>query len=186
MLMVFHFFQTIGYYGFASWVPTLMIAAGITTTLELALFLPDCACRAAGAAAGDGHCGPRRAQMADRGQRDLHRRFRLALCAAENPAWLIACGVMLTCANNWMSFAFHAYQSELFPTRVRAQAVGFVYSWSRLSAILQQLFDRIFPATDSECAEFSRSLRRPCWWWCSPSESSARARAGLALEAISS
>ena len=35
MLMVFHFFQTVGYYGFASWVPTLMIAAGITTTLSL-------------------------------------------------------------------------------------------------------------------------------------------------------
>jgi MFS transporter, putative metabolite:H+ symporter len=34
-----------------------------------------------------------------------------------------------------MSIAFHTYQAELFPTRIRAQAVGFVYSWSRLSAI---------------------------------------------------
>ena len=49
--------------------------------------------------------------------------------------WLITFGVLLTCSNNWMSQAFHAYQPELFPTRVRAQAVGFVYSWSRLSAI---------------------------------------------------
>jgi MFS transporter, putative metabolite:H+ symporter len=31
--------------------------------------------------------------------------------------------------------SFHAYQSELFPTSIRARAVGFVYSWSRFSAI---------------------------------------------------
>ena len=46
---------------------------------------------------------------------------------------MIALGVLLTLANNWMSIAFHGYQAELFPTRVRARAVGFVYSWSRLS-----------------------------------------------------
>jgi putative MFS transporter len=35
MLMVFNVFQIIGYYGFASWVPTLLIAAGVTTTNSL-------------------------------------------------------------------------------------------------------------------------------------------------------
>jgi putative MFS transporter len=44
-------------------------------------------------------------------------------------------GILVTLANNWMSFSFHAYQTELYPTRIRAQAVGFVYSWSRFSAI---------------------------------------------------
>ena len=34
-----------------------------------------------------------------------------------------------------MSFSFHAYQAELYPTRIRALAVGFVYSWSRLSTV---------------------------------------------------
>ena len=34
-----------------------------------------------------------------------------------------------------MSFSYHAYQSELFPTEIRARGVGFVYSFSRLSAI---------------------------------------------------
>ena len=47
---------------------------------------------------------------------------------------VIAFGVAVTLSNNWMSFAFHNYQGELFPTRVRARAVGFVYSWSRDSA----------------------------------------------------
>jgi len=34
-----------------------------------------------------------------------------------------------------LSYSFHAYQSELYPTRIRARAIGFVYSWSRLSGI---------------------------------------------------
>jgi len=33
-----------------------------------------------------------------------------------------------------MSYAYHGYQAELFPTRIRSRAVGFVYSWSRLAA----------------------------------------------------
>ena len=41
----------------------------------------------------------------------------------------------LTLAANIMSFSFHAYQQELFPTGIRARAAGFVYSWSRLSVI---------------------------------------------------
>ena len=48
---------------------------------------------------------------------------------------VIVCGVLITLCNNWMSFSFHAYQAELYPTRIRARAVGFVYSWSRFSAI---------------------------------------------------
>jgi putative MFS transporter len=43
-------------------------------------------------------------------------------------------GVLFTLAANIMSYAYHGYQAELFPTRVRARAIGFVYSWSRISA----------------------------------------------------
>ena len=40
----------------------------------------------------------------------------------------------MTLSNNWLSFTFHNYQAELFPTRVRARAVGFVYAWGSASA----------------------------------------------------
>ena len=70
--------------------------------------------------------------------------FGLLFAELRNPVWLVACGVMLTCSNNCMSFAFHAYQSELFSMRVRAQAVGFVYSWSRLSAIFSSFLIGFF------------------------------------------
>ena len=34
-MSVFNFFQTFGYYGFAAWVPTLLMAKGITITSSL-------------------------------------------------------------------------------------------------------------------------------------------------------
>jgi putative MFS transporter len=43
-------------------------------------------------------------------------------------------GIAFTLAANVMSYAYHGYQAELFPTRIRSRAVGFVYSWSRLAA----------------------------------------------------
>ena len=144
MLMVFHLAQTIGYYGFASWVPTLLIAAGIHTTASLqysfiiAVFAP---------------VGPLLIyRIADQ----LERKWQIvwsSLCIAgsgllfarqSQPGWLILLGVILTCSNNWMSVAFHTYQAELFPTPVRAQAVGFVYSWSRFSAIFTSLMIGFF------------------------------------------
>ena len=43
-----------------------------------------------------------------------------------------------------MSFAYHTYQSELYPTRIRARAVGFVYSWSRLSTVFSSFVIALF------------------------------------------
>ena len=62
---------------------------------------------------------------------------------AATPA-IIACGVMLTLSSNIMSFAFHAYQAELYPTRIRSVAVGFVYSFSRISAVFGAFFIAFF------------------------------------------
>jgi MFS transporter, putative metabolite:H+ symporter len=61
--------------------------------------------------------------------------FGLLFALQTAAAGVIAFGLLITFCNNWMSLSFHAYQAELYPTRIRAQAVGFVYSWSRFSAI---------------------------------------------------
>jgi MFS transporter, putative metabolite:H+ symporter len=146
MLMVFHFAQTVGYYGFASWVPTLLIAAGIrtTTSLQYSFII------AISAPLGPLVVHP----ISDRFERKWQIVWSAAcvggvglLFAGQREAgWLILLGVLLTCCNNWMSVAFHAYQTELFPTPVRAQAVGFVYSWSRFSAIFTSLMIGFFLA----------------------------------------
>ena len=144
MLTVFQFFQTVGYYGFSSWVATLMIAAGITITQSL---------RYSFLIALSAPLGPLFAMaVADLTERKWQivvsaisiAVFGLLFAEQRNPVWLVACGVLLTCSNNCMSFAFHAYQTELFPTRIRAQAVGFVYSWSSLSAIFSSFLIGFF------------------------------------------
>jgi MFS transporter, putative metabolite:H+ symporter len=61
--------------------------------------------------------------------------FALSLGRLSAPWAIIVFGSLITIANTWFSAAFHAYQSELYPTAIRTTAVGFVYSWSRFSSI---------------------------------------------------
>ncbi len=135
MLVIFNLFQTVGFYGFANWAPTLLIAQGITVTNSLQYtFLIALAAP----------IGPLLAsRLADRFERKwliVGAAFLVAACGLifaqmRTALLLIALGVLLTMSNNTMSFAFHAYQPELYPTRIRAMAVGFAYSWSRLSVV---------------------------------------------------
>jgi putative MFS transporter len=60
--------------------------------------------------------------------------FGMAFSQFAEPALLILCGVLITASNMTMSYAYHAYQTEVFPTSIRARASGLVYSMSRISA----------------------------------------------------
>jgi putative MFS transporter len=135
MMILFNIFQTVGFYGFANWVPTLLIQQHITVTTSL-LYSSIIAIAAP--------IGPMIGLfIAD----TFERRTVIVVAAAaitvcglifsqvSGGMLLITMGVGLTLANNIMSYSFHAYQTELFPTSIRARAVGFVYSWSRFSAI---------------------------------------------------
>jgi putative MFS transporter len=135
MLIVYNLFQTIGYYGFSSWVPALLISQGIEVTRSLAYTFIIALAAPIGPLVG--------VIFADRCERKWQitgaalgiAAFGLLFARQTSAAGVIVCGVLITLCNNWMSFSFHAYQAELYPTRIRARAVGFVYSWSRFSAI---------------------------------------------------
>ena len=144
MLMVFNFFQTIGYYGFASWVPTLLITNGIsiTSSLQYSFIIAISAPFGPLVALSVADLFERKWQIV--GSAACIALFGVLFARQRNPFWLIVFGVLLTCANNWMSVGFHTYQAELFPTRVRARAVGFVYSWSRFSGIFTSLMIGFF------------------------------------------
>jgi MFS transporter, putative metabolite:H+ symporter len=135
LMSIFNLFQTIGYYGFANWVPKLVEAQGVDISTSL-LYTSIIAIAApfgpllgfaigdrverksiiVAAAAGILVCG-------------------LAFSQAREAVAIIALGIGLTLANNIMGYGHHAYQQEVFPTGIRARAAGFVYSWSRLSAV---------------------------------------------------
>ena len=144
VLSIFNFFQTFGYYGFAAWVPTLLIAKGIhvTQSLEYSFII------AIANPIGPVLC----TLVADRMERKWQiccaavgiAVFGLLFAGQMDPAMLIVLGVLITLSNNWLSYSFHNYQAELFPTRIRSRAVGFVYAWSRLSAALSGLVIAFF------------------------------------------
>ncbi len=134
MLSVFNMAQVIGFYGFAAWVPTLLIARGVTVTHSLEYSFIIAIANPFGPLLG--------VLFADRIERKLQIVLglvvmglsMLAFAAVSGPVLLIVLGVVFTLAANVMSYAYHNYQAELYPTRIRARAVGFVYSWSRLAA----------------------------------------------------
>jgi putative MFS transporter len=70
--------------------------------------------------------------------------FGIWFASVESGWALIALGACLAMAAQWLSYWLHNYQAELYPTRIRARGVGFVYSWSRLSGILTPFFIAFF------------------------------------------
>lgn len=136
MLSIFNIFQAVGLYGFLNWVPTLLVQQGVSVTHSLSytfgmsLAVPF---------------GPLVAMaFADRIERKwqivgvalIMAAAGLAFAQMRDPYLLIPTGAVVTLCGPILNFAFHAYQSELYPTRIRARAVGFVYSWSRISGFL--------------------------------------------------
>lgn len=135
MLTVFNLFQAIGYHGFVNWVPTLLIAQGITVTKSLLYsFIIAFAMPA----------GPLLSMLyADRIQRKylivgsalVISIFGIAFGQMRSTIPLIFCGILISLAAQTLAVSFHAYQSELFPTALRGRASGIVYSASRISAM---------------------------------------------------
>jgi MFS transporter, putative metabolite:H+ symporter len=139
MLVLFQMLQTMGFYGFANWAPTFLLKRGVSLLHSLEYTLLIAMVSPIGPLLG--------AITSDRLERKwtivvlalLVALFGLGFGNATAPAAVIAFGALLTLCNYWFSATFHAYQSELFPTRIRATGVGFTYSWSRLSAALSSL-----------------------------------------------
>ena len=140
LLMGFQLLQTVGYYGFMHWLPTLLKAKGFgydeSLTMQLApLFLAP--------------VGPLLAVWSiERWQRKwlivglaaalalLHLTFGLVGGAVA----LVVVAAAVVIGSNWFSAVFHAYQAELFPTGARATGVGFTYAWSRASMVALNVF----------------------------------------------
>lgn len=136
MLVAFNLFQAVGYYGFANWVPTLLIGQGITITKSLfyafiiAFALPIGTLLAL--------------VVADK----IERKWLIVIPALavvvfgsifgqlRNPVLLTICGVLISLSGQIISPSYHAYQAELFPIAIRGRANGLVYSASRIGAML--------------------------------------------------
>ena len=138
-LTVFHFFQAIGFYGFGNWLPALVNAQNRNAPRSaLVSFLITLAFPV----------GPLLwSTIAEKYERKWQlvgaaagtAVFGLLFTAYRAPLALVVFGILITLMNSLLGYCSHAYQAELFPTRIRARAVGFVYSWGRLSTAFSSL-----------------------------------------------
>ena len=151
MLSVANFFQTVGFYGFANWVPTLLIAKGIhvSQTLEYSFIIAFAY-----------PLFPLVSSLfADRIERKWQvclsciglAVFGLAFSFQTEAVPLIIIGTLQTMMNAWLSFSIHNYQSEVFPTRVRARGYRVRLFVEPVQRDLHGVCDRRDPA----------ALRRP-------------------------
>ncbi len=137
-LVIFHLFQVIGYFGFSNWLPTLLVSQGITVPRSL------------GYSATIALVSPMAPLLFFLFADKVERKWLIvtgALVAAgfgllmtqmtqhSNIVLFTAIGAMVAAGTSLMSLSYHTYQSEIFPTALRGRAVGFVYSFSRLSAM---------------------------------------------------
>jgi MFS transporter, putative metabolite:H+ symporter len=135
MLSVFQFMQTIGVYGFSTWAAVLLADRGFSVVKTLGFtFLIACFTPVGGVVAW---------LLAERFQRKWQLVaaaagigiFGFLFAEARVVGLILFGGAVVTLCSNWLIGIFHTYGNELFPTRIRARAFGFTFSWSRLSSI---------------------------------------------------
>ncbi|MFM9928375.1 MFS transporter [Variovorax sp. H27-G14] len=139
MLTFSHVFITIGFFGFASWLPALLAAQGhsIVKSFEFTFYISLCYPL----------CPLLFMFFADR----IERKWQLVggtLASAvlgimfgqqTGSIGIVAFGLGVTVCNLLVAYGIHTYQSELFPSVIRAKAVGFVYGWGRLATVFSSL-----------------------------------------------
>lgn len=136
MLSLFQFCQTIAAFGFVAWVPIMLVKEGFPIAHSLAFSALIALLAPVGASLG--------LWFAERFERKWQLVgtaigigvFGLLFSQARSDGMILVYGGLLSLCLNWLIAIFHPYAAELFPTRIRAQAVGFTFSWSRVSSIL--------------------------------------------------
>jgi putative MFS transporter len=144
MLIVFHVFQAIGFFGFGNWLPALLSGQGVSVTHSLGYAFVITLAYPLGPLLFVRYANRFENKWQIVGSALGTMIFGSLFAFQTTATGLIVCGVMITFCNAWLSFAYHSYQSELFPTNIRARAVGFCYSFSRLSTVFSSLLIGFF------------------------------------------
>lgn len=125
---------TVAFFGFGTWLPSLLEAQGVSVTKSLLYTAATVLTQP---------LTPLVILLfADRIQRKWQiiaavlasACFGILFTRQTSALGWIGCGIAITAANTLMSAAMHTYRSEVFPTRLRGRAIGLVYSIDRIAA----------------------------------------------------
>lgn len=137
MLWIFQILQTVGYYGFGSLAPIVLTAKGFSVVSSLQYSALSFLGYPLGSLISIPLVERFERKWLIVGSAILIAIFGLIFGFATSVPIIVASGFLLTTTSNVFSNAFHIYQAEIFPTRMRGTAVGIAYSLSRAtSAVL--------------------------------------------------
>jgi putative MFS transporter len=136
MFIIQQMFMPVAFYGFAAWIPTLLIAKGIAVTQSLfyafliALAQPLCPLVMI--------------LFADRFDRKWQIAFGgiasvlliLGFALQTNPVLVVLFGIAVTFSKTIITTAVACYMPECYPTRIRGRGHGLVYGVSRVMAAM--------------------------------------------------
>jgi MFS transporter, putative metabolite:H+ symporter len=134
VLWIFQIFQSVGYYGFGTLVPLVLVSKGFSVVNSLtyvsAVYI--------GYPLGSALSIPLVERFDRRwlivGSAMVMAVLGMALGLASAPIAIVAFGMSYTVVSNIFSNAFHIFQAEIFPTAIRATATSTAYGLSRLSS----------------------------------------------------
>jgi putative MFS transporter len=138
------FVITFSYYGFFSWIPTLLISKGLTVTTSFTFSLYIYIAQIPGYFSA--------AWVNEK----LDRKYTISiylvgsamsafwLSSMTDPAWITAAGIALSFFLNGTYAGVYAYTPEVFPTWLRATGVGLSSSFGRIGSITAPLLIGIF------------------------------------------
>lgn len=134
MMVVFQFLQSWGYYGFGTLVPLVLAARGFDIVTSLGFL----AVIFIGYPVGSLLSLPI-IERVERKYLVVGSALAMAVCGiafgvSASEAAILILGFCYTAVSNVFSNAFHVYQAEIFPTRLRGTAASGTYSLSRLSS----------------------------------------------------
>lgn len=135
ILVLAWIFQTLGFYGFVAWVPTLLVKHGFSVVESLSYTSIIAVCNPLGALLAS----------------DLIERFErkwfitidallIAVCGvafgfSAAPVFIVLFGALVVMAIQAMAVALYTYTPELFATRVRSTGMGLTYGAGRLANV---------------------------------------------------
>lgn len=136
MLLLVWIFQTLGFYGFVAWVPTLLVKHGFSVVESLSYTSLIAICSPVGALIAS----------------DLVERFErkwfitidavlIAVCGmgfglSAQPVFIVLCGALVVASIQAMAVGLYTYTPELFPTAARCSGMGLSYGVGRLANVV--------------------------------------------------
>ena len=136
MLLLAWIFQTLGFYGFVAWVPTLLVEHGFSMVQSLSYTSLIAICNPLGSLIAS--------DLVERFERKwfitvdgvLIAIFGLGYGLSGTPVFIVLFGALVVMTIQCMAVALYTYTPELYPTAVRSSGMGLAYGVGRLANVL--------------------------------------------------